>query len=1323
MGLVDFWCYENEEFEFKDGHMLLRGSNGSGKSVTLQSFIPLLLDGNKSSERLDTFGTRSRRMDTYLIDEHSDRQERIGYLYLEFKRKDLEIYKTIGMGLRARKNKPLQSWYFVIEDNRRINVDIHLIENQYTLSQKQLKNLLGNQVIDTQSEYMNKVNQSLFGFDNIDDYKDAINLLLQLRSPKLSNSLSPEKISEILSQSLQPLSEEEIRPMSEAIMNMDTLYDDLEHLKQSLHAAKIVEQQYDLYNKSLLIDKWNKYVREEQEVKKIADTLRQKKEEHKNNDKTLEELLFKIKNNRISKKIKTNEKMSLIDSNIDKSYEKYQQSKLKLTEKEKEYERKNENLENKKDKSIDIKNKIERYQENIFLNEKNIKKYIQNLDELYENFPFADHNTLKQKISNNEKISFQYSFNLLKEELKLVEEGIVYWNELDKYNQLLSYYNDDYSKYLSSLEQCEHNLETAKNNYVEILEEYNEYFYSFNHSHQQLQLSKEDIQSIIELLIHYEQNKNYLAINNIINEKYNQLNENYSHQFINLKYQLNTYQKDIDSLTLEYNKWLNSKDIEPFRDEIQIENRNYLRDKMIPSIPLYQLLEFNDGLSQEDKNRIEDLLIQNRLLDSLVVSKKYKEEILKNEMNDHDYYLWTDKDIDDLEIVYLDNTYSNLISHICNKLYINERNHIETYKHYYQDSLINGTITDKISSVYIGYNNRLEKRNSILNELKTKINSLENKCYSTKEEMNSIHLCKETLSQEYKSIKKEDNIKNAYEQIRIYELSCSDINKKILEMNAKIVSVKQTHNQILDNIKKISNKILVSNQKAAFENRKNIILEYQNVLNELKREFESYGNYLSFLKSEENNYDDLLYDIDQLHYEIDLIYSEVNILKGEIKNLKSLLDEVGYENIKERLSLIEDELSKLDEEFNNDNRQSITIEANQNTLLSVIDDLEELYNKNIKRKEIYKEIFEQELNHKFVFNSDINKKDYNHIFSKLANQLSNKKNTNEYLLNLQKSLSENNIFLVQYHPTLEKEMICHDVEEFSDRRVLKVVHQGIKIHFCELTNILNESIDIQNMLINDKDREIFEDILVNTVGKKIRNRIQASRRWIDKMDKYMREMNTSSGLQLTLSWRSIKSDNNQQLDISQLVELLEKDYHLLKDSDKQKITKHFRTKIQYARKMSTDENVSMSFHQLIRDALDYRKWFDFVIYAKKPNEKKKELTTRIFHAYSGGEKAIAMYVPLFSAVAAKFASCKEDAPLVIALDEAFAGVDEKNINSLFALIEKFEFDYIMNSQVLWGDYPACRSLAIYELFRPNNAPFVTVIPYEWNGFKKKVKLV
>lgn len=63
VGLVDFWYYDEEAFDFSEGRMLLRGANGSGKSVTMQSFIPLLLDGNMRPERLDPFGSRARKME------------------------------------------------------------------------------------------------------------------------------------------------------------------------------------------------------------------------------------------------------------------------------------------------------------------------------------------------------------------------------------------------------------------------------------------------------------------------------------------------------------------------------------------------------------------------------------------------------------------------------------------------------------------------------------------------------------------------------------------------------------------------------------------------------------------------------------------------------------------------------------------------------------------------------------------------------------------------------------------------------------------------------------------------------------------------------------------------------------------------------------------------------------------------------------------------------------------------------------------------------------------------------------------------------------
>lgn len=73
---------------------------------------------------------------------------------------------------------------------------------------------------------------------------------------------------------------------------------------------------------------------------------------------------------------------------------------------------------------------------------------------------------------------------------------------------------------------------------------------------------------------------------------------------------------------------------------------------------------------------------------------------------------------------------------------------------------------------------------------------------------------------------------------------------------------------------------------------------------------------------------------------------------------------------------------------------------------------------------------------------------------------------------------------------------------------------------------------------------------------------------------------------------------------------------------------------------------------------------------------------------------------------------------MIALDEAFAGVDDKNISSMFELVEKLGFDYIMNSQALWGCYETVKGLRIAELLRPLNSQVITVIYYTWNGHER-----
>ena len=168
-GLVNFWYYDEEEFHFADGKLLLRGSNGSGKSVTMQSLIPLLLDGKKSPDRLDPFGSRARRIEDYLLGEKElvERDERTGYLFLEYKRAGVQQYLTTGIGLQAKNHAPLDFWGFVIHDNRRLGHDLYLYKTEYDvddgkeqkipLSRRELESLIGDggKVVRTQRNTWN----------------------------------------------------------------------------------------------------------------------------------------------------------------------------------------------------------------------------------------------------------------------------------------------------------------------------------------------------------------------------------------------------------------------------------------------------------------------------------------------------------------------------------------------------------------------------------------------------------------------------------------------------------------------------------------------------------------------------------------------------------------------------------------------------------------------------------------------------------------------------------------------------------------------------------------------------------------------------------------------------------------------------------------------------------------------------------------------------------------------------------------------------------------------------------------------------------------
>lgn len=336
---------------------------------------------------------------------------------------------------------------------------------------------------------------------------------------------------------------------------------------------------------------------------------------------------------------------------------------------------------------------------------------------------------------------------------------------------------------------------------------------------------------------------------------------------------------------------------------------------------------------------------------------------------------------------------------------------------------------------------------------------------------------------------------------------------------------------------------------------------------------------------------------------------------------------------------------------------------------------------------------------------------------------------NNYFSILVTKFNENLENLVEYNMGIEELYQPNETEiapelrnTYATRNRMDITGytKGRKVNLLALSQDIEETIQETQSLIEEDDRKLFEDILTNTVGRKIRDRIYHSKEWVKNMNDLMETLNTSSGLSFSLKWKPKAATDETEVDTAELVDILNADSKILKQEEITKIANHFRSKFAKAEERSKEKGNIVPFYNIMKETLDYRNWFEFEFLFKQGNNAKKTLTNNAFYKLSGGEKAMAMYIPLFAAVYARYESARKDCPRIISLDEAFAGVDDNNIRDMFRILTKLDLEYIINSQVLWGEYDTIPSLAINELVSDPSNQIVSVIRYRWDGNRREL---
>jgi len=296
LGFLNFWLYDQEEFSLQDGHILLRGNNGAGKSITTQSFVPFILDGDKRPERLDPFGTRARKMEFYLLGDN-EREESTGYLYLEFRKPGTEEYRTVGVGMCAQRGKrEIDFWGFCLRDGRRIGPGgLQLYEKMgdqnLPLSKRKLHTLIEDPGCwaESQTAYKEMVNDQIFGFEDIRQYDQLLQLLIMVRTSKLSKDFPPTKVKELLNDSLQVLTDDDLSAMVSTMEQMDSLEDTLHSYRAAMQGARIIRNEYNRYNQYILGRKGQAYLDARGATQRMRNQLRDEQARQGSLERQLEE--------------------------------------------------------------------------------------------------------------------------------------------------------------------------------------------------------------------------------------------------------------------------------------------------------------------------------------------------------------------------------------------------------------------------------------------------------------------------------------------------------------------------------------------------------------------------------------------------------------------------------------------------------------------------------------------------------------------------------------------------------------------------------------------------------------------------------------------------------------------------------------------------------------------------------------------------------------------------------------------------------------------------------------------------------------------------
>jgi hypothetical protein len=255
------------------------------------------------------------------------------------------------------------------------------------------------------------------------------------------------------------------------------------------------------------------------------------------------------------------------------------------------------------------------------------------------------------------------------------------------------------------------------------------------------------------------------------------------------------------------------------------------------------------------------------------------------------------------------------------------------------------------------------------------------------------------------------------------------------------------------------------------------------------------------------------------------------------------------------------------------------------------------------------------------------------------------------------------------------------------------------------TRIAERAVD-QGVLLEDRERKVLEDELLATLAQQIHGRVIAARDLTRDMNSDTRSKPMSSGIAVGIRWAQSDKITELQRATSRLLE---------RDSPGPGRVAELRGLLREMIREYRASHPRATYREALANVLDYRSWHAFELLLIQPGEPEVRLTRARHSVMSGGEKSAAIHLPLFAAANALYSSAKDHCPRMIALDEAFVGIDERYKPDLFGLAVKFDLDLFMTGHDLWVTTATVPMIAHYDMLHDKTTRTVSALLMLWDG--------